>query len=170
MSMAAAEGSPFPTVSMAVGRFPIEQHALALHAPGIARKRTVVPHHPVTRDRDSEIVRGASTGDSPNGLGCADPAGDLCVGDRLANGDLLKGVPNALLESSAAYVERQIEAENRRLDEAHDTRHEDLVVLVGPNQMGLGETILKVADQLVEGVPQKHRRYPPLAPREPAST
>jgi hypothetical protein len=33
-------------------RFSIEQFAFALQAPGVARKRSFVPHHPVTRDRD----------------------------------------------------------------------------------------------------------------------
>lgn len=45
-----------PLRSMAVCRFAIEQHALALHAPGVARKRAIVPHHAMARNGDARLL------------------------------------------------------------------------------------------------------------------
>src|SRR5712692_8450277 len=146
------------TSSTTMRRFPIEQRPLALHAPGVTRKRTVVPHHPVTRDGDGELVGRAGAGDGPGCLRRADPASDLRVGHGLARGDFLKGLPHPLLEGGTANVERQIEAETRRLDEPDDAGYEGLIVAVGPDQLRLGKAILKLADQFVGVAAEKDGR------------
>ena len=74
-------------------------------------------------DRHCEIVRGTGAGDGPDRLGRADPAGDLSIGNRLTDRDLLKRLPNSSLKRGATNIERQIETELRRLDKADDTRH-----------------------------------------------
>src|SRR3984893_8408091 len=108
----------------------------------------IVLNPPVTRDGYGQLVGRTRAGDGSNCFGRADPASDFRVGDRLARGDFLKRLPHPLLEGGTANIERQIEAETRRLDEPDDTRYEGFVVAVGPDQLRLGKAILKVADQL----------------------
>src|SRR4051812_11257823 len=120
-----AKGSSFTE-----GRLPIEQQALAFHAPGVAGQRAVIPHNPMAGDRHREIVCGTGAGDGPNRLGRADPAGDLSVGNGVTDRDLLERLPNPLLERGATHIERQIETEIRRLDKADDARHQGFVVAV----------------------------------------
>jgi len=93
----------------------------------------------ITRDSTSQ------PGDGPDRLGRADPAGDLGIGNGLTDRDLLKRLPNPLLERGATHIERQIETEIRCLDKADDTRHQGFILAVGPDQTSLGEAVLKIA-------------------------
>src|SRR5216683_3516998 len=130
-------------------RFPIEQRPLAPYAPGVTRERTVIPHHPMTRDGHGQLVGRARAGHGPGCLRRANPASDLQVRDRLARRDFPKRPPHPLLERSAANVERQIETETRRLDEPDDTGYEGFIVAVGSDHLRLGKAILKLAHQLI---------------------
>jgi hypothetical protein len=56
---------------------PIEKHTLPLHAPGVSRKRAVVPDDPMGRDNRDYIVGGASAGDGSGYLGRGDRARGL---------------------------------------------------------------------------------------------
>src|SRR5258708_12720356 len=100
---------PVPAALKAAGRLPRKQGLLALDTPRVARERPVVPHHPVTRDGDREVVRGAGAGNRAHCVGRADPLRDFRVGDGLTDPDPLDPPPHPPLERGAADVERQIE-------------------------------------------------------------
>src|SRR4051794_7003007 len=85
----------------------VEQRALALDAPAIAREIAVGADHAMARDRDGERVGGAGLGDRADGAGRADLARDLGVARGLAGRDLAQRLPDSLLERGAADVERQ---------------------------------------------------------------
>src|SRR3546814_1597936 len=74
-------------------------------------------------DLDRQAVGAAGLGHRTHRLRLPDAAGNVGIADRGADGDLAEGPPHALLEGGAAQVERQIETEGRRLDEADDLRH-----------------------------------------------
>ncbi len=89
-----------------MGCLSIEQAALAFHAPGVAGKRAVIPHHAMTWNGDRQVIGRASARHGPDRLGRADTASDLGVGYGPADRDFLQGSPNPLLESRATYIER----------------------------------------------------------------
>jgi hypothetical protein len=62
-----------------------KQGLLALNTPRVAGERPVVPHNPVTRDGDREVIRGAGAGNRAHSVGSADPSGDFRVGDSLTD-------------------------------------------------------------------------------------
>ena len=106
---------------------------------------------------DGNIVRGAGTGDRAYRLRGADTPRDLGIGNGLADGNLLQRPPHPLLEGGAADVERKVQADTGRLDEADDPRDQSLIVAIGANEAGVRETILKIADELVGIVSQQDR-------------
>ena len=139
------------------GGFPVEQNALAFDAPGVTRERTVIAENPVAGNGDGKIVRGAGTGDRAYRLRGADTPRDLGIGNGLADGNLLKRPPHPMLEGGAADVERKVEADIGRLDEADDPRDQSLIVAIGADEARVREPILKIADELVRVVSQQDR-------------
>ena len=106
---------------------------------------------------DGEIVRRARAGDGAHRLRRSDAPRDLGVGDRLADRNLLQRLPDTLLEGGAADVERKIQADPRRLNEADDPRDESLIVAIGANETRFRKAILKIADELVGIVSEQDR-------------
>lgn len=140
--------------------FPIQQGTLAVHAPGVSGGRPVVADHTVARNGDRELVRGTSAGDGAHRVRSPDPLRELGITDRRAERDVLKRLPDSLLKRSAANVERQIETDLRRFHEADHARDHRLIVPVSADQTRLGETILKIADQLLRVIPEKNCNGP----------
>src|SRR3546814_14389990 len=98
-------------------------------------------------DLDRQAVGAAGLGHRTHRLRLPDAAGNVGIADRGADGDLAEGPPHALLEGGAAQVERQIETEGRRLDEAADLRHPLLELGLAADQLCLGEAVLERAHQ-----------------------
>src|SRR2546428_8927959 len=94
--------------------FALEQQALALHPPAVAREPAVVAHDAVAGYGHRDRVRRARARHRAHGPRGADARGDLRVGRGHAGGDLPKRLPPALLETGAAHVQRQGEAERGR--------------------------------------------------------
>src|SRR5258707_7780949 len=99
-------------------RFTLEQGALALDAPAVARERAVVAHDAVAGNGDGDRVGGAGVRYRAHGFRHADALRDLRVGHRRPRRNLAQRLPDALLKGGAAHVERQVEAEGRRFAEA----------------------------------------------------
>ena len=78
----------------------------------------------------ARLFAAQARGDGAHGLWRSDAPGDLGVGNRLADGDLLERLPHALLEGRAAHVERKIQADPRRLNEADNPRDQSLIVAI----------------------------------------
>src|SRR3546814_19930915 len=76
----------------------------------------------------------------------SDWSSDVCSSD----------LPHALLEGGAAQVERQIETEGRRLDEADDLRHPLLELGLAADKLCLGEAVLERANQRFRLVAQQN--------------
>src|SRR6202011_6262946 len=87
-----------PAAQRAGGRLARKQGLLALNTPRVAGERPVVPHNPVTRDGDREVIRGAGAGNRTHRVGRADPLRDFRIGDGLADRDLLERLPHPPLE------------------------------------------------------------------------
>ena len=151
------------------GGFPVEQKAPALDAPRISRERTVIADHAMAGNGDGEIVRRARAGDRAHRLRRPDAPRDFGVGHGLADGNLLQRLPHPLLEGGAADVERKIQADPRRLDEADDPRDQSLIVAVGANETRLREAILEIADELLGIVSEQDRRRRPSCSRRRGS-
>ena len=81
----------------------------------------------------------------------------------LPGGNLAQRLPDALLERGAAHVQRQIQAEPRRLDQADHLRHELFEAAVAADQLGARESILQIARQRVRIVAEQDRADAPLA-------
>jgi len=93
-----------PAPSGAVRSFPIQQRSFALDAPGISGKSSVVTNDAVTRNSDGQVVRRTSASNRTNRLRQADPLRDLGIRDGGSDGNLLKSLPDTLLEGRAPYV------------------------------------------------------------------
>src|SRR6266851_7611294 len=106
---------------------------------------------------DSEIVHRARAGDGAHRLRRSNAPSDFGVGNRLADGNLLERLPYTLLEGGAADVERKIQADHRRLNEADNPRDEGLIVAIGANETRLRKAVLGIADELVRIVPEQDR-------------
>ena len=65
---------------------------------------------------DRESVRSARAGNRAHRLRVSDTPCYLGIGNRLANGNLLKCLPHALLKRGAAHVERKIQTDSGRFD------------------------------------------------------
>src|SRR2546422_861271 len=115
-------------------RFTVEEGALALDAPAVARERAVVAHDPVAGNGDRDRVRRASLPDCAHGFRRADALRDLRVRHRGSGRDLAQRLPDALLKGGAAHIERQVEPERRRFDEADHLGDPLLEVLVAADQ------------------------------------
>src|SRR6185437_5970403 len=85
----------------------------------------------------------------------ADALGDLAVAHRLADRDLSKGLPDALLERRAAQVERQVETDGGRLDEADDLGDQRLEHRIAADEAGLRKAVLKRAGQRIRVVAEQ---------------
>src|SRR5262249_39306588 len=95
-----------------------EQGTLAFNSPAIAGERAVIPHDAVAGNSHRYCVGAAGLGHGAHSPGLADTASDLGIARCLADRDLAQHLPDALLEGRATHVERQVEADPRRLYEA----------------------------------------------------
>src|SRR6187397_799716 len=111
----------------------------------------------MTGNGDREVVRRARASDSAHRLRHPDAACDFGVGHGLADRNLLQRLPDALLESGAANVEREIQTDPRRLDETHNACNEALVVAVGADETRPRKTILEIANEPLGIVSEQNR-------------
>src|SRR5205823_6995100 len=129
--------------------FALEEPTLALHAPAIARQAAVMTDDPMTGNRDRDRVRRARARHRADGLRRADTLRQLRIGRGAPGGDLAQCLPDALLECRAAHVQRQVEAQPGRLDEADDLRDESLELPVAADHARVGESTLKVTRERI---------------------
>src|SRR5258706_12080750 len=95
-------------------------------------------------DRHGQYILAASLGNGARAVRRADARRHLRVASGRTCGNLTKGRPDALLESRAAHVERQIESERRLLDETDHRRNGLLEGQVSAYEDRPREAILKV--------------------------
>src|SRR5262245_3132570 len=140
-----------------------EQGALAFHAEAIARQRAIAAHDAMAGDRYGERVRAAGLGDRPDRLRRSDAPRDLRVARCRTGRDLAQCSPDALLESGAANVERQVEPQAGRLDERHDLRNQPFERGVAGDQARVRKPILKIPRELVGIVAHEDGAHPAIA-------
>src|SRR5690606_21220221 len=119
----------------------------------------VAAHRAVAGDGDGELVGGAGAGDRAYRARLADAPRDLRVGRLAAGRDLAQRAPHPFLEGGAAHVQRQVEADARRFDEADHGGDHALVVRVAAHQFGLGEAVLQVARERIRIVAEQDRAH-----------
>ena len=112
---------------------------------------------------NSEFVRRACFGDGTRRFRRSDAPSDFGVANRRADGDFAQHLPYALLEGRAANVEREIEANRRRFNEADNLRDKGLIVAIGANETRFRKTILQIANERVRIIPEEDRRNALLA-------
>ena len=117
-------------------------------APGIAGRRAVIANDTVATDRDRESVGRTGSRHGTHRLRRADAPRKLGIGHGRTDGNVPKRLPQTLLERRAAHVQGKIETDPRRFDEAHDPRHQDLVLTIGADEMRPGKAVLKFAHVL----------------------
>ena len=87
----------------------VEQPGLAGKSAAVAGELAVAADDAVARDDDRDRVPAVGVADSARRPGSIDPAGQLAVADRLAEGDAAQLRPHATLELRARGCERQVE-------------------------------------------------------------
>ena len=75
-------------------------------------------------------------------FGFANPTRDLRMACRLSTRNLAQGLPDPLREVRAANVERQVEADVRRLNRAHERGDEFFEAGIASDEVRVRETIL----------------------------
>ncbi len=108
-----------------------------------------MPHDAMAGDGDRDFIGATSLGDGADCARLTDAPGDLGIACGFAWRNLPQSLPDALLKGRAAHIERQIEANARRFDEADDAGDELLEFRVAADQIGLREAILQVAGEFV---------------------
>lgn len=124
-----------------------EERALAFNAPTVAGQRPVVAYHAMAGNGHSEMVGGACLRDCADGAWCPNLLRNVCVAGGGADWDSPQCLPDLLLESGAAYVERQIETARRCFNEADYGGYQALKIGVATKQLGLGEAVLEITYQ-----------------------
>ena len=109
----------------------------------------------VARNRDGQRVGSAGLRHGSHGRRCADTLGDFGVAHALALRNAAQRLPHALLESRAADVQRQIEADTGRLDETDDHRHPLLELGITADELRVGKPVLQLAGQCLRVVAQR---------------
>src|SRR5919199_5950970 len=125
----------------------LEEGALPLDSPAIARESTIVADDPVARNGHGNRVRSAGPSDRTGRLGRADALGDLRVARRRTGRDLTQRLPDSLLKGGAAHIEWEIEPKGWSLDKADNPGDELLELQVAAGHLGIGEAILEIANQ-----------------------
>src|SRR5262249_1281377 len=95
--------------------------------------------------RDSDFIRRACIGHRTHGIWLANAPSNFAVGRSRSHRYLAQLLPDALLESGAAHVERQVETVRGCLDETHNPCNKLLKILVAADQPCVGKAILKNA-------------------------
>ena len=106
-------------------------------------------------DGHRDLVGTAGLSHAAHSFRLTDATCDLRVACRLPSRDLAQGLPNALLERRATDVERQVETDVRPLHKAHDLCDDFLEPLITSDEIGVWETVLKIARQRVGIVPEQ---------------
>ena len=141
--------------SLILRSFAVDQDALAVDTPGIARGRTIVANDTMAGNGDSELVRGASACHGTDGPRRANAPRNFSIGHSRAGRDFLERLPHAFLEGSAANIKRKIQPDPWLFDESDDSRHQGLVVAISADKMRLWESVLKIAHELFRIIPKK---------------
>src|SRR5690554_1858247 len=100
--------------------FALQERALSPDTPTISGQRAVASQDAVTGNGDRHQVGGTRAGDRARGAGSTDGAGNLGIGRGLAERNLAKLLPNALLKFGSIEVEFQVEVPARMLDIVDD--------------------------------------------------
>src|SRR5690606_17113395 len=142
---------------------PLEKIALAFNAPAIAGKTAIIAHHAVAWDRDGDLVGGAGLRHSPHRFRSADAFGNFGVTHCFTDRNFSQGLPDPLLECGSLQVERQVETDAWRFDEAHHFGHHVLEIAVRADEIGLRKAAFQIADQLFRVVAHQNRADTPVA-------
>src|SRR3954469_22893056 len=86
----------------------LEQTTLALQSPAVSTERSGLSHDPMARNDDGHLVVGARTRDGAYGFRRSDRLGDLAVGTRLAERNLLQLTPDLPLKRRRLDVDRYL--------------------------------------------------------------
>src|SRR5689334_4164559 len=114
----------------------------------------------MARNCDGDVVDRTGSSDRPRRLRPADPSSNVRIRSDLSSGNIPHRSPNSLLKGCTTDVERQIEAESRRLDKADYPRDKILILLVAADQVRSRKAVLEIPRQLIGIVPHQDRRDP----------
>src|SRR5690554_5346621 len=129
--------------------FALKQRTLALYPPTISGKRPVATHDTVAGNGKRNSVGGASPGHGTHCAGRADPLRQLGIAEGSAERNLCECLPDSLLKSGPTNIQRQRQPDTRRLDKAHHTGYPGVEILSSRTQPRVGETLLKLLQQLL---------------------
>src|SRR3546814_4580184 len=120
----------YPTAEIRSGSrvslcFALEQRRLAFQPPAIAGQRLMTADHAMAGHQQADGVAGAGAGDR-TGV-AAEGCRQLTVATRLAGGNLLQRLPDALLKGRAAQIERQLGGTLRFRSEEHAPETQSLM-------------------------------------------
>ncbi len=113
----------------------------------------------MTRNRHGERVGSARLRNGTHGLRRAHARCNVGIARGRTRWNFAQRFPHALLKRRAAYVERQIETELRRLDEADHRRNPLLERGVAAAQRCIGKTVLQIAHEFIRIVAERDRTH-----------
>src|ERR1700730_9499120 len=146
--------------------FALQQLALALDAPAVARELAVAAHNTMAGDGDREVIGCASLSHRARGFRRTDAFSHLCVTDRGARRNLAECLPYSLLKGGAAYIKGKAQAQGRCFDESDDLSNQLLECCVPPNQPRPGKLVLQVVYELFGIITKQDGADSPLALRD----
>src|SRR5262245_50945294 len=120
----------------------------------------------MTGNRHGDVVRRDRVRDRAHRLRRADSPRDVGVANGFADRNLLERPPDTLLESRAADVEWQVQADRRLLDEPDDLSHQRLITAIGADETCPRKTVLQAPDQLVSVIAEQNGGDALLARRD----
>jgi len=120
----------------------------------------------MTWDGNGKRIRRACARNGARGFRHADAPGELGIRDCLSGWYLAQRLPNASLKRSPTYVERQMQAHARRIDESDDRGNDPFELAIATNQTCPRKLILQIVNERLRIVAQRDRTDAPLALRD----
>src|ERR1043166_2386052 len=133
-----------------------EQCAFAFDAPPIAGEVTARAQHAMAGNSDRNFIRGASSSHRTYRLWRTDASRNVRITCGRARWNLAQRLPDSPLKRRAAHIERQIQTDFRRLNEANHFGNHLLELFVATDQLRFGKTVLQILDELVRAVAQRN--------------
>jgi hypothetical protein len=121
--------SPIPTVVSAARQLLLEVQEPLFYpcSTGESAEPSVLPYHAVAGDEQGERISPIGSPHCPAGPGIANRLGDIFIGARLAQRDLLQRLPDPHVKGAALQVQRRGEAGYLAREKGLDLRYDPAI-------------------------------------------
>ena len=119
------------------------------------RQIIATPKLPVAWNSHCQRIGAARLAHRPHRLRRADAAGNLGIGGCLSQWDLAQRLPDALLKSRPAYIQREVQSDPWCFDKTDYLGYQLFKIPIPAAQVGLRKAVLQLANKRLRIVTHK---------------